>query len=210
MRKITEKSVNAFFKGKNFQQGNTEVIKICGLSCWGNDKDIIFNLHGNTIARLTDNQTKLIINHCGWLTSTTKERLNGILSAYGLGYIQQQKKHFYYKHGKKVINMGDVTNTNTSLHQPFEIVLKPEKIYVTMTDRFMSGWGCAENLINKYIIVCDNLKQASIIEMNAHKRNEMKYINIRFSTPNYGNGYLSSYENFNELGEIWTKGKLDY
>jgi len=106
--------------------------------------------------------------------------------------------------------MGDVTNTNTSLHQPFEIVLKPEKIYVTMTDRFMSGWGRAENLINKYIIVCDNLKQASIIEMNAHKRNEMKYINIRFSTPNYGNGYLSSYKNFNELGEIWTKGKLDY
>ena len=74
MRKITEKSVNSFFKGKNFQQGNTEVIKICGLSYWGNDKDIIFNLHGNTIARLTDNQTKLIINHCGWLTPTTKAR----------------------------------------------------------------------------------------------------------------------------------------
>lgn len=193
MKKITEKSTKAFINGKSFNEGNTEVKRL-------DSGDLEFNLFGNRIALLTDNQTTLIINHCGWLTNTTKERLNGLLSVYNLGYIQQEKKRFYYKHGKKVIDMGHIDSDDH-----FKIFLKPKKVYVTMTDKFMSGWGMAENLINKYIIVCDNYRQADIITRNAHKRPEMKYINIRSSFPSYGSQYLPSFENFNELGEIWTK-----
>jgi hypothetical protein len=193
MRKITQMSVNAFINGEAFEQDNTEVKII--------DGDIVFNLHGNTIARITHNQNTLIISDCGWRTVTTKERLNGILKEFNKGYIKQSKKRFYYHHNNKIIDMGSIENKKDIK----TIELNLNKIYVTMTDKFMSGWGNADGLINKYIIVCDNYQQADIIERNAQKRSEMKHINIRRSTPYYGDGYLSSYENFNELGEVWTR-----
>ena len=79
-----------------------------------------------------------------------------------------------------------------------------EKYYVTMTDKFMSGWGMAENKINKMIVVCDTMKQAQTIERNAKKRSEMKYINICFKKPNYNKErYLESIKYYNDLGVIW-------
>ena len=56
-----------------------------------------------------------------------------------------------------------------------------KKLYVCMTDKFMSGWGRAESKINKYVIKCDNWEQAEQIEAAAHKRPEMKYINININ-----------------------------
>lgn len=53
-----------------------------------------------------------------------------------------------------------------------------EKRFVIMTDKFMSGWGKAEGKINKYIIECESLEQAKIVEENAKHREEMKYIGI--------------------------------
>ena len=41
------------------------------------------------------------------------------------------------------------------------------KYYVTMTDKFMSGWGYAENKINKLIFICDNYKDAKIVFNNS-------------------------------------------
>ena len=79
------------------------------------------------------------------------------------------------------------------------------KLYVTMTDKFMSGWGHAREMINKYIVICDNWNDAEIIEKNARKRPEMKYININITKPKKKPGYLLTFENFSELGEIWTK-----
>jgi hypothetical protein len=52
------------------------------------------------------------------------------------------------------------------------------KVYVTMTDKFMSGWGGAEGRTAKYVIVCDNYAEAAIVADNAHHRSEMKYVNI--------------------------------
>lgn len=78
-----------------------------------------------------------------------------------------------------------------------------KKIYVTMTDKFMSGWGMAANKTNKFIIVCDNWEQAEIIERNAKKRSEMKYINICINKPRYGSNVVESWRNFDELGEVW-------
>jgi hypothetical protein len=64
-----------------FKRGNTIVM--------GYDyKNISMFLHGNRIAEVKDN--KLFISSCGWYTTTTKERLNGVLSRLNM-YIRQTK-----------------------------------------------------------------------------------------------------------------------
>ncbi len=78
--------------------------------------------------------------------------------------------------------------------------------YVSMTDKFMSGWGYAKDKINKFIIVCDNFKQAEIIERNAKERPEMKYVNICSNKPSLPKKrYLLSFRHFDELGSVWTQ-----
>ena len=83
--------------------------------------------------------------------------------------------------------------------------MNTKKFYVTMTDKFMSGWGEATNKTNKFIIVCDSWEQAETIERNAKKRSEMKYINICINKPRYGANVVESWRNFDDLGEVWTK-----
>lgn len=79
------------------------------------------------------------------------------------------------------------------------------KIYVNMTDQFMSGWGKAKDKINKYVIECDNMEQAKTIEKNAKKRSEMKFVNICYNKPKQKQGQLISLRKFKYLGTIWTK-----
>lgn len=57
--------------------------------------------------------------------------------------------------------------------------------FVTMTDKFMSGWGEATGKINKLIFVCDSYEQAEIVEQNANNRKDMKYVNICSTKPHY-------------------------
>ena len=57
--------------------------------------------------------------------------------------------------------------------------------YVTMTDKFMSGWGLARDKINKLVISCNSYAEACIVEMNASARREMKYVNICANKPYY-------------------------
>jgi hypothetical protein len=76
--------------------------------------------------------------------------------------------------------------------------------YVTMTDKFMSGWGMAHGKKNKLIIECETIAQALQIERTAHKRSEMRYINIRTTKPYYGANILESWKKWEDLGEIWT------
>ena len=83
-----------------------------------------------------------------------------------------------------------------------------KKLYVCMTDKYMSGWGRSENKINKYVIECDNWEQAEQIEEAAHRRPEMKYVNINIRKPYYSPaGYTVTMEHYNDLGSIWTVGK---
>lgn len=42
-----------------------------------------------------------------------------------------------------------------------------------MTDKFMSGWGKAEDKINTLIILCGTYKESMIVEQNARYREEM-------------------------------------
>ena len=57
--------------------------------------------------------------------------------------------------------------------------------YVTMTDKFMSGWGQAKGKINKLIFACDSMTQAQIVADNATCRSDQKYINIVQNKPYY-------------------------
>jgi len=78
------------------------------------------------------------------------------------------------------------------------------KFYVTMTDKFMSGWGMAKDKTNKLIIECETIEQAMQIERAARRRSEMRYVNIRTTKPRYGSNVLESWKTWNDLGEIWT------
>lgn len=60
-----------------------------------------------------------------------------------------------------------------------------EKYYVTMTDKFMSGWGHARGLTNKLVIECDSWDEAMVVARNAKDRTEMKYVNITSTKPYY-------------------------
>jgi hypothetical protein len=89
---------------------------------------------------------------------------------------------------------------------PDSAVLKVQIIpyYVSMTDKFMSGWGGAEGKTNKFIIECETMEQAEIIQRNARRRSEMKYINICIDKPRYNkNRVVESHKTFEQLGEIW-------
>jgi hypothetical protein len=68
------------------------------------------------------------------------------------------------------------------------------KYYVSMTDRFMSGWGMAQGKINKLIIECDTYAEANIVYENALQRSEMKYVAIGTRKPYYSpNRYYVSH-----------------
>ena len=57
--------------------------------------------------------------------------------------------------------------------------------YVTMTDRYMSGWGESKGRINKLVFVCHEYKEAMVVEDNARNRLDMKCINVRSTKPYY-------------------------
>jgi len=63
--------------------------------------------------------------------------------------------------------------------------------FVTMTDRFMSGWGMARGMANKLVISCDSYSEAAVVADNARQRSEMHYVNIRASKPYYPNAHVS-------------------
>lgn len=77
--------------------------------------------------------------------------------------------------------------------------------YVTMTDKFMSGWGHASGKTNKFVVECKTLTQAKTIALNARRRSEMKYVRIVYCKPKYSpQRYLVSLRKYEDLGGIWT------
>lgn len=72
--------------------------------------------------------------------------------------------------------------------------VQKHKYYVCMTDKFMSGWGYAQDKINKLVIVCDTYEEAETVKQNAQDRSEMIYININIHKPYYNeNRYFVSW-----------------
>ena len=75
--------------------------------------------------------------------------------------------------------------------------------YVSMIDKFMSGWGMAQGKKNRFIVVCETYEEAQTIYRNALRRDEMKYIKISQSKPKSKAGILESFKQYSQLGKIW-------
>ena len=58
-------------------------------------------------------------------------------------------------------------------------------MYVTMTDKFLSGWGKAEGKIAKYVYECKDYNEVLIVSDNAEKRKDQKCINWCVRKPYY-------------------------
>ena len=94
MRKITEQAVQAFRNNERLSKDNTLVDNITGdmVRLW---------LHGNLIAT-KDLKTEVVkVSNSGWETTTTKERLNGLLNSLGISGIYQKNFVWYWKDGEE-------------------------------------------------------------------------------------------------------------
>ena len=100
MRQIEQNLINAI-RGKNkaWSKGNTTISYNESTETY----DVF--LHGNKIASIDYDSREVRLSSCGWRTSTTKSRLNAILTALRAdGYIRQEQKRWqicgtngYYK-----------------------------------------------------------------------------------------------------------------
>ena len=75
--------------------------------------------------------------------------------------------------------------------------------YVSMTDKFMSGWGASSGKNNKYIVECETLAEAETIEKAARQRPEMRRISVHARMPSFRNAHVSV-RKFANLGKAWT------
>lgn len=90
MRKITRLAADAFINGRTFNRDNTSVVV--------SDNFVAMYLHGNRIAYRMPNHcvNRVFVSLAGWPTPTTKERVNGLLRAYGNSGGFYQRKHVQY------------------------------------------------------------------------------------------------------------------
>lgn len=106
MEEITKQAAAAFLAGKNFKKSNTKVECANGVAT--------MFLHFNPIAeyRIKDSvKNGIKIDACGWLTQTTKERLNALP---GVGICQ--KAGVWYLNGKEWDGDTVFVNPNGDFH----------------------------------------------------------------------------------------------
>ena len=78
-------------------------------------------------------------------------------------------------------------------------------LYVRMTDKFMSGWGAAQNATNVLVIACDTAEQAYAIKKAAEDRSEMRRVSVSLTKPRNRPGVVLSLRHVSELGGSWLK-----
>lgn len=78
--------------------------------------------------------------------------------------------------------------------------------YVSMKDTFLSNWGNAKGKTNLYVIKCETKEQVNQAKKAAHKREEMRDIQILTYCPDSSSTVLVSLKNYLNLGDIWTQG----
>ena len=74
-------------------------------------------------------------------------------------------------------------------------------IYVSTTDRFMSGWGRAEGLINRLIFLCETSEDAEAVFNNATARDDQKHITCSSLPPKM------FHKNWRETGADYESGR---
>ena len=92
MRKITQQAARAFIDGRKFSSGNTTVTV-------DSEGYIVMSLHGNIIAKRGMMDTQIQVTLAGWGTPTTRERVNGLLTEYGVSAGFYQRNHLQYYGG---------------------------------------------------------------------------------------------------------------
>lgn len=75
MRKVTAEAAAAFCAGQSMNVQNTTVTANA-------DGGATMRLHGNVIARMNADRSRLTVTLAGWGTPTTRERLNGLLAVW--------------------------------------------------------------------------------------------------------------------------------
>ena len=99
MRKIESNLINALRVGREFKSGNTTIDNT--------DHGQVIRLHGNKIAQLDG--TTLYLTSAGWETTTTKSRLNAILSALVPGaHIFQKDYVWFLTYNDKTVEFSEV------------------------------------------------------------------------------------------------------
>lgn len=77
------------------------------------------------------------------------------------------------------------------------------KMYVTMTDTFMSGWGMSKGLTNRLAFVCDSAEEAQVVAENARARSDMKNVRICTTPPRQRLGQYLQFKTNNENYSRW-------
>ena len=85
MRKISRESAKAFVNFEPYKKDNTEVV------IDHNGEDAKLYLHDHCIAYSIGFGVVKNIDLCGWHTATTRERINGVLEAWGYDFFIAQK-----------------------------------------------------------------------------------------------------------------------
>ena len=103
MRKITSNAINAFMNNDEFSESNTKValvpdeqLKRLKVELYLFDNLIAYKINGNHY-----------ISSAGWSTSTTRERLNGLITKLGCGKVFIKDFTMYYEDSVGVINLLD-------------------------------------------------------------------------------------------------------
>ena len=110
MRRETSKIMNAFYRGLPARAARTHTD---GQTVW---------LHNNTIAwRSNDNDISFCL--AGWPTTTTRERINGLLEVCGYRYwgvSQRNHEQWLVYKAEKVTEIGDYEVISLSTLRNFE------------------------------------------------------------------------------------------
>lgn len=61
--------------------------------------------------------------------------------------------------------------------------------YVTMTDKFLTGWGEAQGRKAKFIYECETYSQAEVVANNARSRGDQSHVNICIREPRYNSRF---------------------
>ena len=103
MRKIEQQMIAAIKGNTDWKSANTEVIHTCDNV---NSPVSHVYLHGNKIAEVGDDFLKLFDG--GWQTTTTKSRLNALLSEFGYT-CGTKREYIFQKQFEWFIQMFDLT-----------------------------------------------------------------------------------------------------
>ena len=97
MKKIERLMCERIMGHKKLKRGNTRVEII-------NDEALVIMLHGNPIASVHYGNREVVLDHCGWQTTVTKNRLNAVCEALGLPCCVYQRNWIWYiQYGRNTI-----------------------------------------------------------------------------------------------------------